>query len=155
MSHPPHDPSDETGGKMRVESIFDHVKMVRTHKVSGVVNLPEFREVLQGIYAHRQFNPDMNALWDLRHADFAGVAPEDVRSLMQIVVTNWNRNGRCRAAIVVAGMAPYGISRMYESQFGVAAPCKIKVFLDVNLAWKWFEASDDTVDAMASRPLRK
>ena len=138
---------------MRIETQFDAQKAVRIHQIFGVVNLPEFQECLRTLYASPKFNPDLNALWDVRQADFTKVSPDDVRALMQVVATNWGKDGKCRAAIVVAGMAEYGICRMYESQFGPAAPCKIKVFLDVELAWKWFAASEEIVKAMTSRPL--
>ena len=138
---------------MHSEIHFDLEKNVRIHRLTGEVNLPEFHELLRQLYASPQFNPDMNALWDIRKADFSKVSPDDVRALMQVVATHWGKDGKCRAAIVVAGMAEYGISRMYESQFGPAAPCKIKVFLDMDLAWKWFEASEDIVKSMRSRTL--
>ena len=140
---------------MHIETQFDLEKSVRIHQVSGVVNLSEFEEGLRALYASPKFNPDLNALWDVRQADFGNVSPNDVRSLMQMVASHWGKDGKCRAAIVVAGMAEYGISRMYESQFGPAAPCKIKVFMDIELAWKWFAASEEIVKGMASRPLAK
>ena len=140
---------------MHIETQFDLEKSVRIHQVSGVVNLSEFEEGLRALYASPKFNPDLNALWDVRQADFSNVSPNDVRSLMQMVASHWGKDGKCRAAIVVAGMAEYGISRMYESQFGPAAPCKIKVFMDIELAWKWFAASEEIVKGMASRPLVK
>lgn len=138
---------------MQFETQFDLDKMVRSHTVSGMVNLTDFQAMLRELYTSPKFDPNMNSLWDLREADFSTVTPDDVRSLMQIVATHWGKDGKCRAAIVVAGMAEYGISRMYESQFGIAAPCKIKVFLDLDLAWKWFAASEELVKGMASRPL--
>ena len=138
---------------MNVETQFDLAKGVRIHKLSGEVNLPQFQDALRELYVSPQFSPDMNALWDIRQADFSKVTQNDVRSLMQVVATHWGKDGKCRAAIVVAGMAEYGICRMYESQFGHAAPCKIKVFLDMELAWKWFGASEEIVKGMTSRLL--
>lgn len=139
---------------MHVETHFDWDKAIRIHQMSGVVNLPDFQACLSSLYASPNFNPDLNALWDVRKADFGNVAANDVRTLMQVVATNWGKDGKCRAAIVVSGMAEYGLCRMYESQFGSAAPCKIKIFLDIELAWKWFEASDEIVKGMTSRPLQ-
>jgi len=65
--------------------------MLRTHQMAGNVTLPAFRGILQGLYASKQFDPDMNSLWDLRLADFSGLMPEDVRELMHVVVSNWGR----------------------------------------------------------------
>ena len=140
---------------MNIATQFDAEKTVRIHQVTGLVNLSDFEESLRALYASPKFNPDMNALWDIRQADFSNVGPNDIRSLMQLVASQWGKDGKCRAAIVVAGMAEYGIARMYESQFGPAAPCKIKVFMDQELAWKWFAASEEIVKGMTSRPLSK
>ena len=140
---------------MHIQTQFDLEKNVRLHRITGEVNLSEFHECLRLLYASPKFNPDMNALWDIRQADFSKITPDDVRALMHVVATHWGKDGKCRAAIVVAGMAEYGISRMYESQFGPAAPCKIKVFLDLELAWKWFAASEEIVKGMTSRLLTK
>lgn len=140
---------------MNIETQFDLEKKVRTHQISGEVNLPQFQEILKALYASPDFDPNMNALWDYRQADFKKVTQEDVRAFIQTVATYWSKNsgGKYRAAIVVAGMSEYSICRMYESQFGPNAPCKMKVFLDIDLAWKWFAASEEIVQAMTSRPL--
>ncbi len=140
---------------MHIETQFDVEKKVRIHQISGEVNLPQFREILKNLYADPHFDPNMNALWDYRQADFNKVTNDDVRAFIQSVAGYWSKNGsgKYRAAIVVVGIAEYGICRLYESQFGPSAPCMMKVFLDIDLAWKWFAASDEIVQGMASRPL--
>ena len=138
---------------MQIETHYDMEKKVRTHQISGAVNLPQFQEIMRNLYASPDFNPGMNALWDYREAEFENVTNDDVRAFIQTVAAYWNKHGsgKYRAAIVVTGMAEYGICRMYESQFGPTAPCKMKVFLDIDLAWKWFSASDEIVQGMTSR----
>jgi len=135
--NPPTVQSGAAHAKMQVVTVFDPDEMVRNHQVTGVINLPAFRAILEALYISKQFNPDMHALWDLRHADFSSIMPEDVRELMHVVVSNWGRSGKCRSAIMVATMAEYGVSRVYVSQFGQAAPCQIRVFLDQNEAREW------------------
>lgn len=138
---------------MYSQTRFDLENRVRIHELSGEVNLPEFHELLQKLYASPQFDPDLNALWDIRQADFSKVSPDDVRALMNVVATHWGKDGKCRAAIVVGGLAEYGICRMYESQFGPAAPCKIKIFTDLDAAWQWFAAGDEIARNLTSRSL--
>ena len=142
---------------MHSETQFDLERKVRIHQISGELNLPQFREILQELYSSPSFDPELNALWDYRQADFGEVTNEDIRAFIQIVAAYWSKhgNGKYRAAIVVPGMAEYSICRMYESQFGADAPCKMKVFLDIDLAWKWFAASEAIVKGMASRLLPK
>ena len=138
---------------MTIETQIDRDKGVRIHRITGEINLPEFQEGLRKMYESPDFNPDIHALWDVRQADFSKVAADDVRALMHVVTSSWGPDGKCRAAILVGGLAEYGLCRMYESQFGTAAPCKIKIFLDLPLAWKWVEASDDIAQGMTSRSL--
>ena len=135
--------------KMNLVTVFDPQRMVRTHTVSGTISLSAFRGILPALYASKQFNPDMNALWDLRLADFSGVMPEDVRNLMHVVVSNWGRKGNCHSAILVASETEYGVARIYVSQFGQAAPCKIKVFLDLNEARHWLGLGAESGTAVA------
>ncbi len=122
---------------MSVVTVFDPSRMVRTHRVAGNVNLPAFCSILQGLYASKQFNPDLNALWDLRMADFSGIMPENVRELMHVVMNHWGHTGKCRSAILVASMTEFGMARTYASQFGRTAPCEISVFLDLKEARDW------------------
>jgi len=130
--------------KMNIVTVFDLDRMVRTHQVTGNISLAAFRSILQGLYSSKQFNPDMNALWDLRLADFSGIMPEDVRELMHVVVSLWGgRSGKCHSAILVASTAEYGVARIYASQFGRAAPCEIRVFLDLNEARTWLGIGQD------------
>ncbi len=146
-------PSEQNGivrAKMQVVTVFDLDRTIRTHHVTGIINLPAFHGILKGLYTSKQFNPDMHALWDLRLADFSGVMPEDVRALMHVVVNNWGRSGKCHCAILVASPAEYGVARIYVSQFGRAAPCKIKVFLDLCLAQEWLAAGDGSVESVTT-----
>jgi hypothetical protein len=142
MNQPSPEQPAPGGRKMNIVTVFDPERMVRTHQVTGIVNLPAFRGILEGLYASKQFNPDMNALWDVRLADFSSVMPEDVRALMHVVVSNWSRSGKCHSAILVASVTEYGVVRIYASQFGHSAPCKIKVFLDLIEARQWLGLVD-------------
>lgn len=128
---------------MNVTTVFDRDRSLRTHTVSGIVNLRDFRTTLAGVYGAPDFDPDMNALWDLRQADFSHIMPEDVRALMHVVTSNWVRPGKCRCAILVASEIEYGVARIYESQFGRNAPCLIKVFLDMRDALPWFVGREE------------
>ncbi len=139
MSLTPSDPAAPApfARKMNIVTVFDPERMLRTHQVTGNINLAAFRGILQGLYTSAQFNPDMNALWDLRQADFSGITPLDVRELMHVVMSLWSRSGQCHSAILVNTEAEYGVVRTYVSQFGRNAPCQIRVFLDLNDARQW------------------
>jgi hypothetical protein len=136
--------------KMNIVTVFDPEYLVRTHQVSGTISLPALRGILPGLYASKQFGPDLNALWDLRQANFSGIMPEDVRDLMHVVVSHWGRSGKCHSAILVANETEYGVARIYVSQFGQSAPCKIKVFLDLDEARQWLDLGAGSGGAISS-----
>lgn len=138
MNQPPTQPAVTARAKMQVVTVFDLEHGVRTHQMTGVINLRALQGILQGLYSSKQFNPDMNAFWDLRLADFSCITPEDVREIMHVVVNNWGGPpGTCRCAILVASLAEFGVARIYMSQFGRAAPCEIKIFLELSEARQW------------------
>jgi hypothetical protein len=138
------------GRQMNIVTVFDHERRLRTHQVSGGITLAAFRRILEGLYASKQFHPDMNALWDLRQADFSGILPEDVRELMHVVVSLWGPGGKCRSAVLVASAVEFGVARTYASQFGRNAPCEIRVFLDLREASQWLGLDGASVDPVAS-----
>ncbi|HWA27180.1 MAG TPA: hypothetical protein VG734_16105 [Lacunisphaera sp.] len=132
---------------MSVVTVFAPEQKLRNHQVTGCVSLRAFRDILTELYSSAEFHPDMNALWDLRQADFSGILPEDVRELMHVVVSLWGRGGNCHSAVLVASATEFGIVRTYVSQFGRNAPCEIRVFLDPVEAHRWLglgEATDVT-----------
>jgi hypothetical protein len=138
------------GRKMNIVTVFEPERMLRTQQVTGTINLAGLRDVLQGLYTSKQFNPDLNALWDLRKADFSGILPEDVRELMHVVVSLWGRSGKCHSAVLVNTEAEFGVVRTYISQFGRNAPCKIRVFLDLNAARQWLGLGEAPGAAVSS-----
>lgn len=114
-------------------------KRIRTHKVNGVVNLQDFKDLLTAVYNSAQFDPNLHSLWDLRDADFSAVTPQEIRSLAELVRVNWAEKRQNKAAIVVSSLSDYGISRMYEQVLGPAAVGKVMIFRDLKSAWDWIE----------------
>ncbi len=135
---------------MSVVTVFDPDCMVRSHTVTGNVSLAAFRGLLPGLYTSKQFNPDMNAFWDLRRADLSGILPEDVRELMHVVMSLWGRSGKCHSAILVASENEFGVARTYASQFGRDAPCQIRIFLDLDEARRWIGLTGASAETVAS-----
>jgi len=126
---------------MHVETLMDPVKAIRTHKVNGLINLQDFKNMLTAVYHSAEFDPNMHSLWDVRQADFGGVTPQDIRSLADLVKANWVDKRQNKAAIVVSGLADYGITRMYEQVLGPAAMGKVRIFRNIKSAWDWIEGN--------------
>lgn len=118
---------------------MDGVKGIRTHKITGVVNLTDFSNMLTAVYNSADFEANLHSLWDVRAADFSAVTPQDIRSLAGLVRVNWAEKRKNKAAIVVSGLVDFGISRMYEQVLGPAATGKVMIFRDIKPAWDWIE----------------
>lgn len=128
---------------MHVETQMDTVKAIRTHRVNGLINLQDFRNMLTAVYHSAEFDPNMHSLWDVRQADFSAVTAQDIRSLADLVKANWVDKRQNKAAIVVSGLADYGITRMYEQVLGPAATGKVRIFRNIKSAWDWIEGKPD------------
>ena len=124
---------------MHVETHMDGGKGIRTHKVTGLVNLKDFSNLLTAVYNSAEFDANLHSLWDVRQADFSAVTPQDIRALAELVRVNWAEKRKNKAAIVVSGLSDFGISRMYEQVLGPAATGKVMVFRNIKSAWDWIE----------------
>ena len=129
---------------MNVETQMDAARSIRTHKVKGLINFQDLSNLLKGIYNSAEFDPNLHSLWDMRDADLSAVKPEEIRALAEYVRTNWAVNRKNKAAIVVAGLSDFGVSRMYEHILGPAATGKVKVFRNIKSAWDWIEGKPAT-----------
>jgi len=118
---------------------MDGVKGIRTHKITGVVNLKDFSSMLTAVYNSAEFEAKLHSLWDVREADFSAVTPPDIRALAELVRVNWAEKRKNKAAIVVSGLSDFGITRMYEQVLGPAAEGKVKIFRNIKSAWDWIE----------------
>ena len=123
---------------------MDGVKGIRTHKITGVVNLKDFSNLLTAVYNSAEFEANLHSLWDVREADFSAVTPQDIRALAELVRVNWAEKRQNKAAIVVSGLSDFGISRMYEQVLGPAATGKVMVFRNIKTAWDWIEGKVST-----------
>lgn len=137
---------------MHVETHLDPVKAIRTHKVNGLINLEDFRNMLTAVYHSAEFDPNMHSLWDVRGADFAAVTAQDIRALADLVRANWVEKRQNKAAIVVSGLSDYGITRMYEQVLGPAAMGKVKIFRNIKSAWDWIEGKPTTIVQHSAKP---
>jgi hypothetical protein len=123
--------------EMTIESHADESRAQRTHVVRGDINLPDLRTFLTALYAAKDFNPEYNALWDVRAADFSHVTQPAIQELANFVRVHWAEKRQLRAAIVVSGLFHFGISRMYEQCIGPSGFGKIRIFRDFDEALSW------------------
>ncbi len=97
---------------MEISTLIDKERNVRSHKVKGLISVRDLKEKLLAFYMSPDYDPDMNALWDLREADFSSVTSAEVESLMEMVKEHWGQGGKSKAALIVSKDLDYGLSRM-------------------------------------------
>lgn len=124
---------------MQIDTHMVRGEAVRTHVVTGVIHIQEFIKLLKVIYRSEDYDPQMHSLWDVTTADLSQVTPQEIRGLAEMVKSQWEAKGRHRAAIVVAGLSDFGISRMYEQVLGPAAAGYVKIFRNRKTAHDWLE----------------
>jgi hypothetical protein len=70
---------------MIIHTQLDKERNVRIHKVQGLIDVGGLKEMLTGFYNSHEYDPDMNAIWDLKEAETTAVTTEDVTSLAEMV----------------------------------------------------------------------
>ena len=122
---------------MEMSTQFNEEENLRIHKVEGPIDVDQLKEMLSALYESPGYDPDMNALWDLRTADFTSVKNEQIASLTGMVEKYWAKEGQGKAALIVTRDLDFGLSRMYEMLLSGSSPDKVMVFRDYDEAEKW------------------
>ena len=122
---------------MEISTQFNAEENQRIHKVEGTIDVDQIKEMLSALYNSPDYDPNMNALWDLRAADFTSVTTEQITSLTGMVEKYWGKGGQGKAALIVSRDLDYGLSRMYEMLLSGSSPDKVMVFRDYDEAENW------------------
>ena len=126
--------------KMEIIIQIDKKKNLRSHTVTGLINVTELMNKLGEFYKSSEFDPNMNALWDMRDADFTAVKMVEVHTFVDMVKKYWGQPSQNnKAALIVTRDFDYGMSRMYEIQLSLGTSGNIMVFKDYDKAEKWLE----------------
>lgn len=122
---------------MPIETYIDRDKRLRTHKVSGKLDLTKLVSVLKELYESNNFDYEMDVMWDLRDADLASFTFDKIEQLRDYVTGHWGTKGKSRAALLVNSDLDYGLSRMYEMLSNGKTKSKIRAFRNLDDAMKW------------------
>ena len=123
---------------MRMETEINEKARFRIHTLNGDFNFDEIFEALVRVYDSRDFNPDLNSVWDL--IDLKGIEKTSSDQIQKIVAyVSWKREkyGSMKTALVVSSRIHYGIARMYEQSLEAASKSEIMVFRDLESAIQW------------------
>ncbi|MCB1182696.1 hypothetical protein KDM41_04625 [bacterium] len=98
---------------MAIERQFDAAKRILRISVIGKVTIPEFQDFMKDMTGSPDYDPDVDALWDLRRFDFEHV---DAEFWQQIVRARrrFPERSRARLAHLVDGDFAFGMMRMYQ-----------------------------------------
>jgi hypothetical protein len=110
---------------------------LRVHLATGRLTYAEVRDALEELYARPDFDPAMNALWDLRDAVTTDISSDDVRKIVQLVKGRRPSGVSSRVALVVSREADFGMARMYEAQLDSVSQGNLRVLRDIDEATAW------------------
>jgi hypothetical protein len=121
---------------MPITTRLDPENGLRVHLVTGRLTYAEVRDALEELYARPDFDPAMNALWDLQGAVTTGISSDDVRQVAQLVAGS-RPSGSSRVALVVSRDADFGMVRMYEAQLDRPSQDNHRAFRNIEEAMTW------------------
>ena len=124
---------------MPITTQVDARNNLRLHRVSGVLRFDELRSALATLYADQRYEPEQNALWDLREADLSDFSTDQVRGIVSLVRSAWAEAGNAKAALVVSETFAFGMARMYEQWLGAQPESRIGLFESFDEALVWLQ----------------
>jgi hypothetical protein len=123
---------------MNLVTDINHESMFRIHTLNGAFDFDELFEALVGVYDDKDFDPELNSVWDF--LDVEGIEKISTDQIQKIVAyVSWKREnyGGMKTALVVSSRIHYGIARMYEQSLEAASKSEIMVFRDLESAIEW------------------
>ena len=124
---------------MKISTQINKEKNLRIHKIDGLVNSNEVKEMLAMFYKSPEYDPDMNALWDMGGADFSTVTSEEIASITRMVENNSGQGNKIKVALIVTGDLEFGLSRMIDTQLSASTSIEVIVSRNYDEAEKWLE----------------
>lgn len=124
---------------MPIETTIDVEKGLIIRKVIGKFIISDLEAAYAYSFDLPDYQPSMNALWDLLEADIAELTSEELTEVVQLVqsVTE-KRGGGYKVAFVVPDEVSYGITRMFEA-YGNNLRFQMSTFRNMDDANIWLE----------------
>jgi hypothetical protein len=107
-----------------------------TVRVVGPLTLDDARQALTELYAQPSYRPPMVDLWDLRAAEI-DPGPGEVEAFVRFIQGSRGDRGTEQTALVVASVADFGISRMYQAHAEASLPISVRAFTRIDEAYAW------------------
>jgi hypothetical protein len=123
---------------MTLETEINEQSGFRIHTLTGDFEFEVLFETLVEVYDSKDFDPDLNSVWDL--IDIKGIEKITSDQIQKIVAyVSWKREkyGGMKTALVVSSRTHYGIARMIEQSLEAASNSEVMVFRDLESAVQW------------------
>jgi len=122
---------------MEINTRIDKKNNLRIHTIKGCVSKEKLLSILSEMYASPDFNPDMNALWDVRCADFRSVVMPEVAEACSFVDAQWEGGRLIRVAFLVGSEVDHTLATMFETLLAENAKLKNRVFRNLEESIDW------------------
>ncbi|MGD8414727.1 MAG: hypothetical protein PVF33_10865 [Candidatus Latescibacterota bacterium] len=121
---------------MPIQTRIDPDNGFRVHVMEGPILMDEVRLTLEETYAHPDFRPEADAMWDLTGAT-GDPATEEIRHLADFVGKLAGEMDAGKVALLVSEQFEFGLARMYESILAGQSSKPIMVFKNRAEAESW------------------
>jgi hypothetical protein len=93
---------------------------------------------LVGVYDDKNFDPDLNSVWNLIDVNaIEKIGTDQIQKVVAYVSWKREKYGSMKTALVVSNKIHYGIARMYEQSLEASSMSEIMVFRDFESAIEW------------------
>lgn len=124
---------------MQIITTIDTEKNFRKHQVIGLLNKALLLRELEATYAHPDFQPSMQAIWDFTSADFSGIDLVDIEEVATFVKSNWSEASSTKVALVVPDSLGALVSEKYVNLLRGNPEGMTRVFRDHEEALAWLD----------------
>jgi hypothetical protein len=112
--------------------------------VFTVVGETDVQEVLTEVVTFLRDAPTLQVLWDIRRGALTSMSARDLRTVVQRAGPLAEVRAGGQTAIVCSREVDFGLGRMFQTYAEEAGvPFAIRVFRDVDDAWRWLRSEDE------------
>jgi hypothetical protein len=123
---------------LKLDTKINEKSKYRIHLLTGEFNFDDLFEYLVRVYDDKDFNPNLNSVWNLIDvADIEKISTDQIQKIVAYVSWKREKYGSMKTALVVSSRIHYGIARMYEQSLEATSKSEIMVFRDLESALDW------------------
>ena len=127
---------------MKIDTKVEKENNLRIHTIKGCLSKEKLFSLLLEMYASSEFQPEMNALWDVRSADLSSIVMSDVVDACAFVQEQWRGDKTIRVAFLVGSEVDYTLASMYETLSAGNPKFRIRIFRNHEESIDWLTESD-------------